>query len=83
MPEQTPQVDIARQYRDTMDSVHLIERMVDPDNKNHGVSEEDFKDTIKRNVEHLQIMAGKDFFTKEQVAEFQAGIKKGNDYLAK
>jgi len=59
--------EIARHYSAAMDSVNLInagqpERMTD----------EDWADTVSRNVEHLQIMLDKTYWTTEDLTPIQA-----------
>lgn len=60
----TPE-QIAKDYSAAMDSVNLIKG-----EKPDGMSDQEWADTVKRNRDHLLIMAGKDFFTVEQKADF-------------
>jgi len=53
--------EIQRQYNATMDSVNLINR-----GKPAEMSNEEWADTVRRNVEHIKIMVAKDFWTEEQ-----------------
>ena len=59
--------EIARQYSATMDSVNLINAGQPED-----MTDEDWADTVSRNVEHLQIMLAKDFWTTEDLTPLQA-----------
>ena len=68
--------DVTRQFNATMDSVTLIEQLTNPENKDHGLSGQDLKDTIARNAEHLKIMVAKEYFSAEEKAQIQAGIDK-------
>jgi hypothetical protein len=38
------------------------------------MSDEDWADTVSRNVEHLEIMVGKDFWTTEDLTPFNTAI---------
>jgi len=61
--------EIARHYSATMDSVNLINA-----GQPVGTTDEDWADTVSRNVEHLQIMLAKDFWTTEDLTPIQAAI---------
>ncbi len=73
--ELTPQ-EIAKHYTDAGDSVTLINELV-------ALSERDDEqvDTVRRNVEHLQIMVAKDYWTTEDLAPFNAAITAGTAVL--
>ena len=73
--ELTPQ-EIAKHYTDAGDSVTLINELV-------SLSSRDAEqvDTVRRNVEHLQIMVAKDFWTTEDLAPFNAAITAGTAVL--
>lgn len=64
--------DIARHYAASLDSVNLINDLV----AKSSLSDEE-KDTIKRNVEHLEIMVGKDFWTSEDLSPLTDAIAAG------
>jgi len=66
MIENTPE-QIAKHYSATMDSVNLINAGQPED-----MTDEDWVDTVSRNVEHLQIMLAKDFWTTEDLTPLQA-----------
>ena len=59
--------EIARHYSATMDSVNLINA-----GQHVGTTDEDWADTVSRNVEHLQIMLAKTYWTTEDLTPIQA-----------
>ena len=59
--------EIARHYSATMDSVNLINA-----GQPEGTTDEDWVDTVSRNVEHLQIMLDKTYWTTEDLTPIQA-----------
>ena len=59
--------EIARHYSAAMDSVNLINA-----GQPEGMTDEDWVDTVSRNVEHLQIMLGKTYWTTEDLTPIQA-----------
>ena len=61
--------EIARHYSATMDSVNLINAGQPKD-----MTDEDWADTVSRNVEHLQIMLDKTYWTTEDLTPIQAAI---------
>jgi hypothetical protein len=70
--EQPTAEEIARHYSAAMDSVNLINN-----GKPEDMTDEDWADTLKRNVEHLEIMVSKDFMQDQDLAPLQAAIAKG------
>jgi hypothetical protein len=68
----TPAVDPARQYSASMDSVNLINNLL----AKPSLTEEE-QDCINRNVEHLEIMVAKDYWTTENLAPLQNAIAAG------
>ena len=64
----TPE-EIARHYSAAMDSVDLLNA-----GQPEGMTDEDWADTVSRNVEHLRIMVAKDFWTDEDLGPFTAAI---------
>jgi len=68
----TPE-EIAQAYKAAMDSVNLITDMIAA---GKTVDQED-RDTISRNVEHLKIMVAKDFWTTEDLTPFDKAIVAG------
>jgi hypothetical protein len=77
MPEETlTAADIAQHYSAAGDSVTLINELVALSERN-----DDQVDTVRRNVEHLELMVAKDFWTTEDLAPFNAAITAGNAVL--
>ena len=80
MDEQTPE-QIAQHYTAMGHSVDLInaiiagEAMADDDAA-------DKQDCVNRNVEHLEIMVAKDFWTTEDMTAANAAITAGQGYTA-
>lgn len=77
MPEETlTAAEIAQHYSAAGDSVTLINELV-------ALSERDDEqvDTVRRNVEHLEIMVAKDYWTTEDLAPFNAAITAGKAVL--
>ena len=66
--ETTPE-QIAKHYSSAMDSVNLINAGQPED-----MTDEDWADTVSRNVEHLQIMLDKTYWTTEDLTPIQAAI---------
>jgi hypothetical protein len=60
---------IAQHYSAAMDSVNLINN-----GQPEGMSDEDWADTVSRNVQHLEIMVAKDFWTDEDMTPFNDAI---------
>jgi len=76
MPETITSEQIAQHYSAAGDSVTLINELV-------ALSErdDDQVDTVRRNVEHLEIMVAKDFWTTEDLTPFNDAITAGNAVL--
>ena len=79
LKQQTPE-QIQRRVSAAYDSVNLINKLVletIDDNK---------RDTVDRNVKHLEVMLAKDFFaealTAEQTTEIETCIAAGKTYIA-
>lgn len=72
MEETITAEEIAGHYTAAMDSVNLINRLVAQDSL---TTEE--QDTVDRNVEHLQIMVAKDYWTTEDLTPFNDAITAG------
>lgn len=76
----TPEItaeEIAQHYTAMGHSVELLNA-----GKPEDMSDEDWTDTVARNVEHLQIMVAKDFWTTEDMTAANAAITSGNGYTA-
>lgn len=69
--------EIAGHYRAALDSVTLVNELA----AKEELTEEE-RDTISRNVEHLRIMEGKDFWTTEDLTPFTDSIAAGDAALA-
>ena len=77
MPVETLTAEqIAQHYSAAGDSVTLINELV-------ALSERDDEqvDTVRRNVEHLELMVAKDYWTTEDLAPFNAAITAGKAVL--
>ena len=59
-------------YNAAMDSVNLLNA-----GKPAGDSDEDWADTVQRNVDHLKIMVAKDYWTTEDMTPFTDAIAAG------
>ena len=70
---------IAQDYKAMGDSVQLINGIIDG-SQMIDKSAEDKKDCVKRNVEHLEIMVAKDYWTNEDMTAVNAAISAGNNY---
>jgi hypothetical protein len=68
MDEQTPE-QIQKHYDAAMDSVNLLNA-----GKPEDMSDDDWADCVSRNVEHLEIMVAKDFWTDEDLSPFNSAI---------
>ena len=68
---------IAQHYTAMGHSVDLINQLLD--NPPETMSAEEVADTIKRNVEHLEIMLAKDFWTDEDMSAVEAAIAAGKE----
>lgn len=64
---------IAQHYKAMLDSVWLINAII------AGEQNGD-KDTVDRNVQHLEIMIAKDFWTTEDMAPVNAAIAAGKNF---
>lgn len=60
---------IARHLSAAMDSVNLLNA-----GKPEGMTDEDWADTVSRNVEHLKIMVAKHFMQGQDLAPLNAAI---------
>ena len=68
----TPE-EIAKHYSAAMDSVNLINTLMAQDSR---TTEE--QETVSRNVEHLQIMVAKDYWTTENLTPLNDAITAGS-----
>jgi|TARA_Y100000015_G_scaffold26963_1_gene26149 hypothetical protein len=65
--------EIAQHYSAAMDSVNLINDLMAQDSR---TAEE--QDTVDRNVDHLEIMVAKDFWTTEDLTPLNNAITAGS-----
>ena len=61
--------EIAQHYKAALDSVALLNA-----GKPEDMTDEDWADTVKRNVAHLEIMLAKDFWTTEDLTPLQNAV---------
>ena len=73
--------DIAQDYTAMGHSVELINGIID-ESKMADESAEDRQDCVNRNVEHLEIMVAKDFWTDESMTAVNSAISAGKSYTA-
>jgi hypothetical protein len=71
--------DIANSYVAMGHSVELINGIIDG-SKMVDEDPQDKKDTVKRNVEHLEIMVAKDYWTNEDMTAVNKAIIDGKKY---
>ena len=73
--------EIAQHYTAMGHSVALITDVI-AGNKLANRSAADRQDAVDRNVEHLEIMVAKDYWTNESMTATNAAITAGNGYTA-
>ena len=73
--------DIAQDYTAMGHSVELINGIID-ESKMADESDEDKQSTVDRNVEHLELMVAKDFWTDEDMTDVESAITAGKSYTA-
>ena len=64
--------EIAQNYSAAMDSVNLINELMALDAR-----DDDQTATVARNVEHLELIVAKDYWTTEDLQPFSDAIKAG------
>lgn len=69
MTDQITAEQIAQHYSAAMDSVNLLSA-----GQSEGMSDDDWADCVSRNVEHLEIMVAKDFWTTEDLSPLNQAI---------
>ena len=75
MPDETPRLsdaEIAQNYRAAMDSVNMINELMALQSR---TTEE--QDRVSGNVEHLELMVAKDYWTTEDLTPLNAAIATG------
>ena len=73
--------DIAQDYTAMGHSVELINSIIDKSKMANELAE-DRQSAVDRNVEHLEIMVAKDFWTDEDMTATEAAISAGKSYTA-
>lgn len=74
MSAETPTAtEIAANYSAALDSVTLVTELMALDSR-----DDDQTATVARNVEHLQLMVAKDYWTSEDLAPLNAAITAGS-----
>ena len=69
--------EIAQHYSAAGDSVTLINELVAVETLT-----DEQKDAVSRNVEHLEIMVAKDYWTSEDLAPFNSAVTAGKAKIA-
>jgi hypothetical protein len=70
MIELTPEQEVQRSYDAAMDSVNLLNA-----GKPENMTAEDWADTVKRNVEHLEIQIAKgDYYAGHDLTPFEQAV---------
>jgi hypothetical protein len=69
MEDQITPEQIAQHYSAAMDSVALLNA-----GQPEGMDDADWADTVSRNVQHLEIMVAKDFWTDEDLTPLNDAI---------
>ena len=70
MLELTPEQEVQRSYNAAMDSVNLINA-----GKPEDMTDEDWADTVKRNIDHLQIQLDKaDYYAGYDLTPFEQAV---------
>ena len=73
--------DIAQDYTAMGHSVELINGIID-ESKMADESDEEKQSAVDRNVEHLELMVAKDFWTDESMTAVNSAISAGKSYTA-
>ena len=81
MTDEITTEEIAQHYTAMGHSVDLINDIV-AGNQDEDMEAADRQDTVDRNVEHLQLMVAKDFWTTEDMTAANAAITAGQGYTA-
>ena len=81
MTDEVTTEEIAQHYTAMGHSVDLINDIV-AGNQDDSMEAADRQDTVDRNVEHLQLMVAKDFWTTEDMTAANAAITAGQGYTA-
>ena len=68
--------EIATQYSAMLESVNLMNEVI-----GCGDTDDESKDCVRRNKEHLEIMLTKDYWTNEDMTSVNQAITDGTTYL--
>jgi len=69
-------LQITQHYKALGESVALVNEILDC-----GDTDDESKDCVRRNVEHMEIMVTKDFWTTEDMTSVNQAVTDGNTYL--
>ena len=72
--EEITSEQIAQNYSAALDSVTLINELMALDSRNA-----DQTATVARNVQHLELMVAKDYWTTEDLEPFESAIEAGKE----
>ena len=79
----TPTADeIAQHYSAMGDSVALITAVIAGNSMTNYNNTAERQDCVDRNVEHLELMVAKDYWTYESMTATNAAVTAGNGYTA-
>ena len=81
MSDEITSEEIAQHYTAMGHSVDLINDIV-AGNQDDDMDAEERQATVDRNVEHLELMVAKDYWTNESMTAVNAAITSGNGYTA-
>lgn len=81
MSDEITAEEIAKHYTAMGHSVDLINDIV-AGNQDDDLDADERQATVDRNVEHLQIMVAKDYWTNEDMTAANAAITSGQGYTA-
>jgi hypothetical protein len=73
--------EINNTFKSAGDSVELINGIIDG-SKMINEDPQDKEDTVKRNVEHLELIVAKDYWTNQNMTAVKKAIVDGKAYLA-
>ena len=81
MSDEITSEEIAQHYTAMGHSVDLINDIV-AGNQDDDMEAADRQDVVDRNVEHLELMVAKDFWTNESMTAVNSAITAGKGYTA-
>ena len=77
----SPQEQVAQHYMAMMDSVHIIHAVIAGEQMQSATALAK-QGCVSRNVEHLEVMLAKDFWTTENMIPISDAITAGRAYLS-